>query len=61
MIQVHVFQAFGSLAAKSREALDSAATFIRSHIGRSPALLAGRGLQSTTTAAASLFVAVAAL
>jgi hypothetical protein len=59
MIQVHVFQAFGSLAAKSRKALDSAATFIRSHIGRSPALLAG--LQSTTTAAASLFVAVAAL
>jgi hypothetical protein len=49
--QVHVFQAFGSLAAKSREALNSAVAFIHSHIGR----------PSTTIASTSFVVTLAAL
>ncbi|ELR13452.1 alpha/beta hydrolase fold domain containing protein [Acanthamoeba castellanii str. Neff] len=60
---VHVFQAFGGLAAKSREALNSAVAFIHTHIGRTRRQSGPTSFTSitSTSTSSSLFVAVAAL
>lgn len=63
LVQVHVFQAFGGLAAKSREALNSAVAFIHTHIGRTRRQSGPTSFTSitSTSTSSSLFVAVAAL